>query len=615
MKDWSRKIFMVSTGTICTLFFLVFAFAGRYGMERYRVNGILPQLQRTPYFRTEGTNMESPDVAVPGPIASPSQLVAQDKEPNLISQSMVRAAYREPKWLYATLVRQILAWDAARNFYGPMNKSGIFVIFDSQKGLLVHIAIPYRPSESSPPEMRIKYAGPNGVAQSPGPELGRFASPVFPKMGIHEDGYTSFPLSYFLFEPGEECFYAINFQFEEVIRGPKIDPGVFQPIQVAPLSKNELDYHPLQMWARPPLRALPHQVKAKQPFWEGNRLVEREIEVTFHVPERVPPNRVLMMASMLDRGLFLNRDGSVWELDPETAAPRRKLGWLTGPPQMRASFPTSPAAAVDDLYAYKVQMIYQQIDFPGEARSPVIEPIGLAETTMTPEGVVSLGVFKEGTLVKDDVFNQPRRAREGPAGKFYQWGRLAAENLAPPAVNLASFFLGSRPAGEDARAALVILPYSYAAEQGRGRVKFWPDFRPGGYGRGEQSRGEPMITRLGSTLALLSPSLLLGAVLGWLAKREAAALGYAPKARQAWAGAILLLGIPGYLTWRLTRPRVSRVTCDNCGQLRRTDFARCQFCQAEWRQRPAPGWRISDAVPQPKKPHAEAAEAAERNQK
>ncbi len=56
----------------------------------------------------------------------------------------------------------------------------------------------------------------------------------------------------------------------------------------------------------------------------------------------------------------------------------------------------------------------------------------------------------------------------------------------------------------------------------------------------------------------------------------------------------LAFGLVAYITYRLTRPDLSLVTCANCGRLRRVDQGQCHRCNAQWEvpELTAPAWRV-----------------------
>ena len=80
------------------------------------------------------------------------------------------------------------------------------------------------------------------------------------------------------------------------------------------------------------------------------------------------------------------------------------------------------------------------------------------------------------------------------------------------------------------------------------------------------------------------------------------------------------LGLPGYLTYRLTRPKITLVTCRNCGLGRRPDREKCHHCGSLWHvpELIPPAWRVveegnwgvEESQPGPAVPQAEDASEA-----
>ncbi len=92
----------------------------------------------------------------------------------------------------------------------------------------------------------------------------------------------------------------------------------------------------------------------------------------------------------------------------------------------------------------------------------------------------------------------------------------------------------------------------------------------------------------------LLPAMLLGVIFGLLMRKDANRVGLSPPYGMIWFWAGILLGPVAYLTYRLTRPKVSLVTCENCGKPRRADFERCHLCNTGWDvpELQVPTWRI-----------------------
>jgi uncharacterized paraquat-inducible protein A len=58
----------------------------------------------------------------------------------------------------------------------------------------------------------------------------------------------------------------------------------------------------------------------------------------------------------------------------------------------------------------------------------------------------------------------------------------------------------------------------------------------------------------------------------------------------------IAFGLTAYITYRLTQPKITLVTCTNCGKLRRPDMARCHRCGSKWHipELTPPAWRVVD---------------------
>ena len=96
----------------------------------------------------------------------------------------------------------------------------------------------------------------------------------------------------------------------------------------------------------------------------------------------------------------------------------------------------------------------------------------------------------------------------------------------------------------------------------------------------------------------VAPQLILGLLLGRRLRRETRHRGLNPTVGKGWVLAAIIIGVPAYITYHLTRSRVVLITCKNCGQARRSDGEHCHHCQSAW-ENPAiqaPTWRVLEAV-------------------
>jgi hypothetical protein len=80
-------------------------------------------------------------------------------------------------------------------------------------------------------------------------------------------------------------------------------------------------------------------------------------------------------------------------------------------------------------------------------------------------------------------------------------------------------------------------------------------------------------------LALNLVVCLLFAHLVWWLHRPYASR---PGSARWWLLAVVLLGIPGWIAYKILRPRDSLLSCPQCGRLRSVANERCPFCLAIW---------------------------------
>jgi hypothetical protein len=92
---------------------------------------------------------------------------------------------------------------------------------------------------------------------------------------------------------------------------------------------------------------------------------------------------------------------------------------------------------------------------------------------------------------------------------------------------------------------------------------------------------------------------MLGLLLAWAANRNAVLVGLSQRARFWWILATIAFGLSAYITYRLTRPKITLVTCVNCGKLRRPDMENCHRCGARWLvpELAPPLWRVINESP------------------
>ena len=380
----------------------------------------------------------------------------------------------------------------------------------------------------------VLYAGPKGVSATPDEALGRFESPVV---------YFGSALARFapsraciVYDSKSECFFAIDLQNQTAQKGTRIKNPADQPVVIDPADELRLcDVH------------------YRSPFPRGKLLDEGYTD---------------------RRHLSVVREsGQIELLDPNTLELHGPAGHL---PRPRTPFGwASPVPK--DLLDYDVDLV--AVWSRGEtlagdwARGKYL---GLVVATLSREGLwMSLRVFdKDGKLVetahsKAGLFDAPW----GPAATI---GKYLFESLHPPVLTLASFFTAYSFEARSTHRALFLMPNSFVA-----MVRDY--------------QGNIFYALLIVALLML-PALFLAGLLAWRVERDATRLGLSPSARRLWLLGTLAFGLVGYITYRLSRPKVTLVTCDNCGHPRRPDMDRCHRCGSDWHvpELTPPDWRVLD---------------------
>jgi hypothetical protein len=155
--------------------------------------------------------------------------------------------------------------------------------------------------------------------------------------------------------------------------------------------------------------------------------------------------------------------------------------------------------------------------------------------------------------------------------------RYLLENLHPPILTVASFFLADRIEAYASHRSVFLMPNSFAAMH-RDQVR------------------EGIVMQFFEALWTMLPAIGLAIVLAWRVSRDAGAIGLPGRVRTLWWFGTLAFGLPAYITYRMTRSADSLVTCATCGKPRRSDMERCHLCNGAWEvpELVPPAWRVLD---------------------
>ena len=232
-----------------------------------------------------------------------------------------------------------------------------------------------------------------------------------------------------------------------------------------------------------------------------------------------------------------------------------------------------------DVLAYQIQPFYAVLRSPGEGKKAG----RIIDTKYLGMGVAC--VSREGMAMAIDVFDPNGKMiyRGDTSYVFESSGSTLAtidlfflENLQPPVFEIASYLCGDRIEASAGHRALFILPNSFVGMLGRyNGTKFDREvFLP----------------------LLMGPSLILSIWLAFRVRKDAKILGLSGTAKKWWTVGTIAFGLPAYITYRLTRPKETLVTCQNCGMMRRPDMEICHRCGSKWEvpELTPPNWRICD---------------------
>ena len=524
---------------------------------------------------------------------SPTGLVPSELEndPNVIRHSSVSAhttgdpSTRDPSpYLSLGIFDYLIArspGERRSNIY-DIQRDNDWAYFDKTTGLIVRR---YTDADGKLGRISIKkvqrFAGPEGVSESPDTTLGRFIAPIIVPERLS-------PLT--LYDKKLCRFFAINFYRKTVIKGPKLGKDDFhKPVQIGRLSKNTFELCDLN-WI-PPQIEIPDEKKNVLANVDSKPIIR-----SYHVPNAGPYL------------LVLDETGRIDLLGKETLEFVGTAGRLPAP---ETYFRSKDSVTPRDLLDYRVWPLTLTTYFyenPEKTKVAFGDPSDLSKRSPSKVDKKYLGMFaasrsRDGTALALAVFDEegkeikkeyskitkdegrhptPLRSSkavffEAPWAPASTLGRYLAENLHPPILSLASHFTASSFEAAAGHRALFLLPNSFIAMKGR-------------------DVSDNIAERFMTGLWWISPSIILAILLAWRVCKDAAAVGLSENAKLSWLIGTIAFGLTAYITYRLTRPKITLVTCSNCGKLRRPDMDRCHRCGGKWHipELTPPTWRVLD---------------------
>ena len=492
----------------------------------------------------------------------PSGLVPPEIEndPNVVRHSQVNAGMRTEAPLSLGIVDYFIARSPGgrwSNVYRYDRDDQDWMYFDEETGQIVFLETHKvkMPDKTVSVRKTQRYAGPEGISEIADKTLGRFIDPIISRWPSR---------ALILYDKKLRCFFRI--EEKTVVKGPQLgDDDPHKPVQIGMLRKN---FPFLRLDWEPPMRnATPEEREGRGFRPRAGFPYSRSI---VHRSGYYPADHPL---------LVLDESGRIDLLDKQTLTFSGIAGRLPVPESV---FPSRKSVTPKDLMAYEVLSLAFNTD--RKYRGMFAAGVGREGTGMT------LAVFnEEGQLIKrgytKSTDRRGRRTIASSKAVFWEvpWApattaaKYLLENLHPPLLSVASYFTADSFEAASGHRALFLLPNSFIAMEGRDTTgNFAGRFVIG--------------------LFLILPSITLAILLAWRVGKNAFALGLSENARLYWIIGTLGFGLAAYITYRLTRPKITLVTCQNCGKLRRPDMAKCHRCGSKWHvpELTPPAWRVLD---------------------
>jgi hypothetical protein len=501
-------------------------------------------------------------------------------------------------------------------FYGSDRD---YMYFDKKSGLIVHY---YHDTQimpdRKPNDIWVQiYIGPEGVSETPGKAIGRFVEPIVDRNRMF--GRVRESRDLIVYDKKLRRFFKIDFNKETVTKGPELgeENRRYEPIQIGRLSKAPFG---MMNWYPPQIKKSEDDKKET-----GSSSNFKPVIVNARDREAGPYLLVLDKSGFIN---LLDKESLKFVLSTGHPIPAGRLhlvptGRLPRPetyfgirggtarPQDLSSYEVGPLALTTHFFEGNPE---SKKVFFGEPSVPVNPSPSRIEKKYL--GIFAAGLSRDGTALTLSVFdehgkeikkgessftkqegNRPISYRSSkavffrpPLASTFTIGKYLMENLHPPILSLGSYFTASTFEAAAGHRGLFLLPNSFIAMQGRNH------------------RGN-FVERFFEAIGWIFPSIIFSIWLATRVSKNAIVVGLSENARLYWIIGTLGFGLAAYITYRLTRPGITLVTCQNCGKMRRPDMDRCHRCKSEWLvpELTPPAWRVLDSTEQ----KAEQAERAD----
>jgi hypothetical protein len=384
----------------------------------------------------------------------------------------------------------------------------------------------------------VVYGGPEGVSKN-SDAVGRFLSPTVYFEPGSPMAWDRSARPFIVYERQSRRFYAIDFEKQIVHKGPKVQHSAAEPVEAKLLSESGS------------FSSVSFRLPSGEGWWWGRG-----------------PVSVRRDNSLLP---IVSESGRIDLLDLKTLTLSGPAGHL---PKVR-TFSGSTTGKPSNLWDYDVHVV-SFVPSSEQIPNPEIKTgfVGIIAASVSCKGMwASVAVFDDQGRRVQNAFSRVSRSDKS------QYSILAAakyifESLHPPVLTLASFFSAYSFEARASHRALFVMPNSFAAMV--------------------RDRQGNVVVTLAILLLVMLPGLSLAGWLGLKVARDAYKLGLPKAGRRFWLTVTIAFGLAGYITYRLTRPTITLVTCANCGKGRRPDMATCHHCGVKWEipELTPPAWRV-----------------------
>ncbi|MBN1805015.1 MAG: hypothetical protein JW837_07180 [Sedimentisphaerales bacterium] len=537
---------------------------------------------------------------------SPFKLVPErfENDPNVECHSIVSARIGDAFSLgiFDYFQARIPGGRLSNIYYFVNEKDNMY--FDRKSGLIVlnfHEEI-VMPDRRRAIRQAQRYVGPEGMSVAAGDGLGRFVEPIVARDWFFRVQKEKRGL--IIYDKRLRRFFKVDFDKGQVTKGPELarDYNHCRPIQIGRLKKSFLNSSFSLNWEPPKIKINKEDMDGR--VYSSNY----ELVIPHAFGYEAGPYIVVLDESgliyMLDKeGLeFVKIDGLVMP-----------FGQLPGP---GSYFGHGNLARPKDLLDYEVLPLSLTThifgenpevrkEFFGEPSVPDVPPPSRIEREYL--GMITASLSRDGTALALDIFDEKgKRVESGDSsftklavghtinhrsgkGTFFEppWSstyttiKYLAENLHPPILSLGSYYTAYSFDAAEGHRGLFLLPNSFIAKWGR--------VRSGNF-----------VERLLFALWMILPSIIFSILLARRVNKDAVIIGLSDRTRSYWVLETVGFGLAGYITYRLMRPKITLVTCQSCGLMRRPDMNKCHRCKSAWfvPELTPPTWRVLDGVDQ-----------------